>query len=113
MVADAPQVWEKRIFPGQWVAANAGGCTNYPTWNVNPQYWLRVHAPTQMFFHLAARDMRSNGQPKYRDALGVYLFKVSIANLWGVSVFFFLKAGVSFRIASIGANSIAIATMRW
>jgi Ca2+-binding EF-hand superfamily protein len=30
--------WMKQPLAGEWTAQTAGGCTNFPTWNQNPQY---------------------------------------------------------------------------
>jgi hypothetical protein len=73
---DIGKVWEKRIFPGEWTAETAGGCCNHKTWNTNPQYWVRVFQPTQMFFHLARQDSRCSGAwNRFKEAIGVYIFK--------------------------------------
>ncbi len=32
------EVWNKYMLYGEWNKANAGGCTNFPSWNLNPQY---------------------------------------------------------------------------
>ncbi len=67
-------MWQKTIFAGEWNASNAGGSTNHASWTMNPQYWLTVHADTQMFFHLAREDGRANGQPKFDEAIGCYVW---------------------------------------
>lgn len=71
---DFGKIWEKTVYLGEWDAQTSGGCCNYPSWNKNPQYWLKIPQPTQMFFHLSREDGRMHGRPIFTEAIGCYIF---------------------------------------
>ena len=72
--------WCRYFVEGEWNDENAGGCFNFPSWRVNPQYQIQTAAPTHALFMLMQPDPRTSGSnlatkggdeggPKYNRAL--------------------------------------------
>jgi hypothetical protein len=52
--------WLKTVHNGEWTQQTSGGCLNYPTWNVNPQYKLIADSDSRVFVSLRQPDIRSS-----------------------------------------------------
>lgn len=71
------KVWSKYVMRGEWGPQTAGGCPNTQRWKLNPQYWLTVHQPVTVFFHLAQGDHRCEGiSATAYESMGLYLYRV-------------------------------------
>ncbi|KAL6060627.1 putative cytoskeleton-associated protein CAP5.5 [Balamuthia mandrillaris] len=79
MTDDVGEVWGKSLFRGKWDESSAGGCRNNPTWNVNPQYLLRVQSPnTKVYLSLLQEDWRlalKHGRKIKNEDIGFLVLK--------------------------------------
>jgi len=81
------EVWNKFTFHGEFKGESAGGCTNFATWNKNPQYGVAITKPnTKVFLNFAQPDLRyltkKNPQAHRRqyDPVGIVAMKAEHLN---------------------------------
>jgi hypothetical protein len=67
-VAEGGQ-WYRYSATGEWRGATAGGCSNFPTANKNPQYYLSVTRPTAVFMSLTQEER--GGRKGTKEGVGI------------------------------------------
>jgi len=76
--------WFRYELEGEWTEQTAGGCFNFPSWRVNPQFALQTAETTHAYFLLMQPDPKmcgsadrggDEGGPKYEMKIGMYVMK--------------------------------------
>jgi calpain-5 len=56
----------------RWDSNNAGGCTNFPTVNRSPQYFLKIDRPTMIVMNLGQADTRGTANKLKAISIEIY-----------------------------------------
>lgn len=85
----APGAWFRYEVEGEWGPKTSGGCFNFPSWRINPQWEIKTADETNAVFILMQEDPRMDkgrvitkgegdeGGPKYDHKIGMYVMKGS------------------------------------
>eukprot|EP01102_Stenamoeba_stenopodia_P011225 TRINITY_DN3431_c0_g1_i1.p1 TRINITY_DN3431_c0_g1~~TRINITY_DN3431_c0_g1_i1.p1 ORF type:complete len:1206 (+),score=321.89 TRINITY_DN3431_c0_g1_i1:183-3800(+) len=88
-------VWQKTRFTGEWKGESAAGCSNYGSWQKNPQYGISVKQPnTKVFLSLMQPDQR------YRSKSSEGIYNV------GIGAYVIQTGDLKYRKSSIGAREV-------
>jgi len=81
--------WEHvNRFTGRWTERLSGGCSNFPSWNNNPSFTLRSHAPPGVLHQVTFMLTTDYAEQDFARAPSVGMYILQDGNVIGHSASF-------------------------